>query len=245
MAEEAQDIEEVIIKGQKPLSIYKIPISVIRGLQGIGIEIIGRAKDYLLKWKGKNIFIGDWEEVTHFWRKALKPKLGTGTGGVLKYLEVLSRNMLAQEHSMSCAAACIRQLAKDNGIEMSEKVIRELAGTTEELGTYEKGMSNAAKKIFKENEFSEGTIDHIPVETSELIEILGKKKPWVAWIKESPNGGNHAIIIDKVENGLVYIRDPWPIEGINKGKGVEATVKLEDFEKVWSRTGKYAFWFKN
>uniref|UniRef100_A0AAU6WQ30 Peptidase C39 domain-containing protein n=1 Tax=Chryseobacterium endophyticum TaxID=1854762 RepID=A0AAU6WQ30_9FLAO len=63
-------------------------------------------------------------------------------------------------------------------------------------------------------------------------------------IKESPNGGNHAIIIDKFENGLVYIRDPWPIEGINKGKGVEATIKLEDFEVAWSRTGKYAFWFK-
>lgn len=241
----AQEIEEVILRGKKLQSIYSILANARIGFKKLGIETVAKADGYLLKWKEKPIFKGDFKEVNAFWNKILKPRIGTGTGGILKYLEVLSRNMVAQEHNMSCAAACIRQLAKDNGIEMTESAIRKLAGTTEELGTYEKGMSDAAKKIFKENEFSEGTIDHIPVATFELIEILGKKNPWVAWIKESPNGGNHAIIIDKFENGLVHIRDPWPIEGINKGKGVEATIKLEDFETAWSRTGKYAFWFKN
>lgn len=244
LAMTAEEIEEVVLKGKKAQSIYSILASARIGFKKLGIEILAKADGYLLKWKEKPIFKGDFKEVNAFWNKILKPKIGTGTGGVLKYLEVLSRNMIAQEHSMSCAAACIRQLAKDNGLEMTEAAIRKLAGTTEELGTHEKGMSDAAKRIFKENEFSEGTIDHIPVGTSELIEILGKKNPWVAWIKESPNGGNHAIIIDKFENGLVHIRDPWPIEGISKGKGVEATIKLEDFETAWSRTGKYAFWFK-
>ncbi|MDR2235426.1 MAG: hypothetical protein LBE92_04835 [Chryseobacterium sp.] len=245
LAMTAEEIEEIVLKGKKAQSIYNILANARIGFKKLGIEILAKADGYLLKWKEKPIFKGDFKEVNAFWNKILKPRLGAGTGGILKYLEVLSRNMVAQEHNMSCAAACIRQLAKDNGIEMTESAIRKLAGTTEELGTYEKGMSDAANKIFKENEFSEGTIDHIPVGTSELIEILGKKNSWVAWIKESPNGGNHAIIIDKVENGLVYIRDPWPIEGINKGKGVEATIKLEDFETAWSRTGKYAFWFKN
>lgn len=244
LAMTAEEFEEIVLKGKKAQSIYYILASARIGFKKLGIEILAKADGYLLKWKEKPIFKGDFKEVNSFWNKILKPRIGTGTGGILKYLEVLSRNMVAQEHNMSCAAACIRQLAKDNGIEMAESVIRKLAGTTEELGTYEKGMSDAAQKIFKENEFSEGTIDHIPVETSELIEILGKKNPWVAWIKESSNGGNHAIIIDKFENGLVYIRDPWPIEGINKGKGVEATIKLEDFEAAWRRTGKYAFWFK-
>ncbi|WP_379966989.1 cysteine peptidase family C39 domain-containing protein [Epilithonimonas sp. UC225_85] len=245
LAEDVQDIEEVILKGKKPRNIFDIGRNVRFGFRDLGIEIIAKADGYLLKWKEKPIFKGDHRELRYFWEKILQPKIRTGTGGVLKYLEVLSRDMLAQEHSMSCAAACIRQLAKDKGIEMSEAAIRKLAGTTEEMGTFEKGMSDAAKKIFKDNEFSEGTIDHIPVETSELIKILSKKNPWIAWIKESPNGGNHAIIIDKFENGLVHIRDPWPIEGISKGKGVKATIKLEDFESAWNRTGKYAFWFKN
>lgn len=245
LAMTTEEIEEIVLRGKKAQSIFNILSSARIGFKNLGIEILAKADGYLLKWRGKPIFKGDFKEVGAFWNKILKLKIRTGTGGVLKYIEVLSRNMVAQEHNMSCAAACIRQLAKDNGIEMTESAIRKLAGTTEELGTYEKGMSDAAKKIFKENGFSEGTIDHIPVETSELITILAKKKPWVAWIKESPNGGNHAIIIDKFENGLVHIRDPWPIEGINKGKGVEATIKLEDFETVWSRTGKYAFWFKN
>ncbi len=152
--------------------------------------------------------------------------------------------MVAQEHNMSCAAACIRQLARDNGIEMTEEAVRKLAGTTEELGTYEKGMSDAANKIFSGNEFSEGTIAHIPIETSELISVLGKENSWIAWIRESQEGINHAIIVDKIEDRLVYIRDPWPIEGISKGNGVEATIELRDFDIVWSRTGKYAFWFK-
>lgn len=244
LAEDAQDIEEVIIKGQKPLSIYKIPTSVIRGLQGIGIEIIGRAKDYLLKWKGKNIFIGDWEEVTHFWRKALKPKLGTGTGGVLKYLEVLSRNMLAQEHSMSCAAACIRQLAKDHGIELPEKVIREFARTTEEMGTFPDGILDGLKKVFKDKEIIGGWIYDPNISDANMAKLVSEKGSWIAIVRPF-NGKPHAIIVDKIIDNKVYIRDPWPIEDIGKGNGVEAIIDLDSFSQAWAQGSNYRFQIKN
>ncbi|PTT76441.1 cysteine peptidase family C39 domain-containing protein, partial [Chryseobacterium sp. HMWF001] len=241
LAEEAHDIEEVVLKGQKPLSIYKIPTSVIRGLQSVGIEIIGRAKDYLLKWKNKKIFIGDWEEVTNFWRKILKPKLGTGTGGTLKYLEVLSRNMVDQEHSMSCAAACIRQLAKDNGIEMTEASIRELAGTTKLFGTTDLGIELALRDIFKDKEIEALTYREYPdEEMHEIITQISERGSWIGSIH--PMGGKkHAVIIDKVLDSKVYIKDPWPLEGIGNGSGVEAIVDLEEFSKLWLRGGANKF----
>jgi len=36
------------------------------GLKNLGIEIIPRTKDYLLKWKEKPIFKGDFKEVNAF-----------------------------------------------------------------------------------------------------------------------------------------------------------------------------------
>ena len=191
--------------------------------------------DDFFKWLEDLFRSGKADEVFEF----------VGSGGNLKYLKILSRNMVAQEHSMSCAAACIRQLAKDQGIEITEEAVRKLAGTTKQFGTYEKGMSYAAKAIFKDAVFGEGTIDHIPLATKELVEVLTKKKPFIAWIRETSNGVNHAVIVNKFENGLIFIKDPWPLEGIGKGKGIVATIKLDDFDKVWSRTGKYTFWFKN
>ncbi len=235
-AEEAKDIEEVVLKGQKPLSIYKIPTSVIRGLQGIGIEIIGRAKDYLLKWKDKKIFIGDWEEVTNFWRKILKPRLGAGTGGAFKYLsEITSAKIFCQEEPMSCAAACIRQLAKDNGIEVSESVVRELAKTDFNTGTQLDRIKEAMKEIFKEMDVQVGTPDIGINDMKKTAEVISEvtKKPWIATLKP-PGGNRHTIIVDKIEDGVVHIRDPWDkTKGFGQENGVEATMSLDDFEYFW------------
>ena len=52
-----------------------------------------------------------------------------GSGGLLKYEKIISRNMVKQEHEMSCAAACLKQLSKDNGIELAEETIREMGKT--------------------------------------------------------------------------------------------------------------------
>lgn len=237
LAMTAEEIEEVILRGQKPLSIYKIPTFVIGGLQGLGIEIIGRAKDYLLKWKDRRIFKGDWEEITYFWRKILKPKLRTGTGGVLKYLEVLSRNMLAQEHSMSCAAACIRQLAKDHGIEMTEAAIRKLAGTKEEIGTTDLGIVLALEDVFKgRNIEAISYFKNADEAMPNILKDISKEGSWLTSIYPL-NGEKHAIIVDKIIDNKIYIRDPWPIEGIGKGNGVEAVVSLEDFVYSWVKGG--------
>jgi hypothetical protein len=52
-----------------------------------------------------------------------------GSGGVLKYFKIISKKMIAQEHNMSCATACIRQVSKDKKIILNEKTIKKIVKT--------------------------------------------------------------------------------------------------------------------
>ncbi|WP_294273900.1 cysteine peptidase family C39 domain-containing protein [uncultured Chryseobacterium sp.] len=244
LAMTAEEIEEVVLKGKKAKSIYSILVSARIGFKKLGIEILAKADGYLLKWKEKPIFKGDFKEVNAFWNKILKSRIGTGTGGVLKYLEVLSRNMVAQEHNMSCAAACIRQLAKDHGIELTEKVIREFARTTEEMGTFPDGILDGLKKVFKDKKILDRTFIRNPDHLMPLIlEDISKEGSWIGIVLPE-NGNYHVVIVDKIVDGKVFVRDPWPPEGIGKGKGVEAVIGLDEFADSWLRCGAYSYHVK-
>ncbi|GGB85088.1 hypothetical protein GCM10007424_26420 [Flavobacterium suaedae] len=173
-----------------------------------------------------------------------------GTGGFIEYLSVLSRNMFGQEDSLSCAVACIRQLAKDRNIIITEEKIRKFGNIVKGGPTYEKQMVAASEKIFKNKSFGEGILEHVEMPVLDLSHILSENGSWVAWVKNRETDRIfHAIIIDKIENGFVYVRDPWPIngiKGIDSGEpGVEAYLKLDEFEKRWNLSNRYAFWFKN
>ncbi|MDQ1856765.1 cysteine peptidase family C39 domain-containing protein [Chryseobacterium sp. WLY505] len=244
LAMTTEEIEEIVLQGKKVQSIFNILASARIGFKKLGIEILAKADGYLLKWREKPIFKGDFKEVNAFWSKILKPRIGTGTGGILKYLEVLSRNMVAQEHNMSCAAACIRQLAKDHGIELTEKVIREFARTTEEMGTFPDGILDALKKVFKDKEILDRTFIRNPDNLMPLIlEDISKEGSWIGIVLPE-NGNYHVIIVDKIVDGKVFVRDPWPPEGIGKGKGIEAVIGLDEFADSWLRGGASSYHVK-
>jgi hypothetical protein len=243
LAMTAEEIEEIVLQGKKAQSIFNILASARIGFKKLGIEILAKADGYLLKWREKPIFKGDFKEVNAFWNKILKPKIGAGTGGILRYLEVLSRNMVAQEHNMSCAAACIRQLAKDHGIELTEKVIREFARTTEEMGTFPDGILDGLKKVFKDREIDGGWVYDPNISDANMAKIISENGSWIAVVRPF-NGKPHAIIVDKIIDNKVFIRDPWPIEGINKGKGVEGIIDLDDFSQAWAQGSNYRFQIK-
>ncbi len=40
--------------------------------------------------------------------------------------------------------------------------------------------------------------------------------------------GHHAIVVDKIENGKVFVRDPLPINA-----GSSYSIELEDFERLF------------
>ena len=147
--------------------------------------------------------------------------------------------MFAQEHKMSCAAACIRQLAKDKGINITEQAVRNIANTTEEFGTFIDDIGPTLKKNFINNEIHFGHANMPQLSSKEIAEILSKNNSWIAVIKPT-NGIEHTIIIDKIVRKKVFIRDPWPINGISKtAKGVEAVIDIDDFVISWERVGQY------
>lgn len=177
----------------------------------------------------------------------------SGVGGVLKYAKIISRDVYKQEEWMSCAAATIRQLAKEKGLILSEKEIRLLAKTTE-TGTSNTNIYNALKTVFKDNDifaktYFENTDDF--KNFAKMLEDVGNEK-FITNVGLPPN--RHNILIDKIVGNKVIIKDPWPIEvdkayqlgkrgdGLEKifnnaQNGVVAEMDIKDFRKAWIEGG--------
>jgi len=166
----------------------------------------------------------------------------TGSGGVLRFTREISRNVFAQEEPMSCMAACVRQLIKDLGIHMSEAEVRILLKTADD-GTFDDNVIPALKKIFKE-------MDIVPVKAGSRGDLaedamkISRHGSWIASIH--PIGGmRHSVIVDRIVGKEVFIRDPWPKEGIGLSPfGVEGTVDLDEFLKAWNFGFTAAFYLK-
>ncbi|MHA7608977.1 cysteine peptidase family C39 domain-containing protein [Elizabethkingia meningoseptica] len=238
LVENAQEIEEVILAGKKPQSIFNILSNARIGFKKLGIEIVAKIDGYLLKWKDKPIFRGDFKEVNVFWNKILKPKLGAGTGDLMKYLEIISNDMIRQEHNMSCAAACIKQLAKDNGIEMTEEAIREFARTSEEMGTFPDGIIDAMNKVFSNKNIDVGMKFNPKISDIEMAKKLSEEGSWIALVLPRNSNVQHTIIIDKIVGNKVYVRDPWS-KDTNFGK--VAIMDINEFEYCWKYAQNWCF----
>ena len=170
--------------------------------------------------------------------KASGKVLLTGSGGELKFLKILSRNMFKQEEAMSCAAACIRQFAKDRKITLTEAEVRELAKTSK-TGTSHDGIKAAMKAVFKDKNLHAGCAGHSVLTAEEMALVLSNSDSWIAIVKPT-NGIRHTVIVDKIVGKQVYIRDPWPLEEFSKGmNGVEGIVKLDDFITAWEHGEKF------
>lgn len=226
-------------------ALNKISSATRKALQDIGMEIKW-VKDYFVVRLGKTpVFKGNEAEIEYFWNKILKSRIRTGTGGSLKYLRILSRNVLEQEHSMSCAAACIRQIAEDSGLVMTEKEIRTLLDTSVETGTTDLSIKLVLEEIFKDSKVEAlSYFRHSEDVMPNIVTEISKEGSWIGNIHPY-DGNKHAIIIDKVVGNKVYIRDPWPIEGIGKGTGgVEATISEKEFGVLWAQGGNYGYKIK-
>lgn len=166
----------------------------------------------------------------------------TGSGGVLRFTREISRNVFAQEEPMSCMAACVRQLIKDFGINMSEADIRILLKTADD-GTFDDNVIPALKEIF-------GEMNIVPAKAGSRGDLaddamkISRHGSWIASIH--PVGGmRHAVIVDRIVGKEVFIRDPWPKEGIGLSPfGVEGIVDLDEFLKAWNFGFTAAFYLK-
>lgn len=157
---------------------------------------------------------------------------------------------------MSCAAACVRQLAKDMNINLSERIIREAINTTHR-GTDAKDLYLGIRKLF-ENKTIIGEVWYTPG-VSDLKKFTDNISTIDGSFITNVGFGNkkHAIIVDKIVGNDVYIRDPWPLKGYdtkslifdNDGfvksdsvkwlekSGVEAVVDFNNFIEEWALGG--------
>lgn len=225
------------------LSLFLLVYQVALGISSF-INFLGKSVTFIKRFGRKGL-----TKLKKLNKKQLKEVFDSfefGSGGFLKYKKVISRRMIKQEHQMSCAAACITQLAKDKGIKITEKVVREFAGTTIDTGTVNTGIIKGMEKVFKSKDvvaksFFRNTEEVMPL----IIKDLSDEGSWIATIYP-PDGRMHAVIVDKVVGKDVFIRDPWPLEdlfseGVN---GVEAIVNMDEFAYSWLRGGSESFTVK-
>jgi hypothetical protein len=176
--------------------------------------------------------------------------LKIGSGGFLKYEKIISRNMVKQEELNSCVAACIKQLANDNKIDLTEEAIRILAKTTD-AGTDAPNTAKTLIKIFENQKTLELKMMYDPlISDINALKSVENNGSWITFIRPNATTKPHAVIVDKIIGKKVFLRDPWPLEGIDKVTffkaeyGIVAEANFDEFVKQWAFGGNYVFKIK-
>ena len=71
---------------------------------------------------------------------------------------------------------------------------------------------------------------------AEVAVRLTRADPWIAMLQ--PGEAAHFVIVEHIDNGLVYMLDPWGA-GPGTGKGAEVVMTLEEFVRAWIKVGRY------
>lgn len=150
-----------------------------------------------------------------------------------------SPNMVAQELDLSCGPACALQVLKDNGVirdnngnVITEKMLRTKTKYDPQLGGTL--LENIAKTLNRLHPGAKWRSGGMSPEAIPALNSTGHS--WIAGVKET-TGGGHAVIVDKIEDNIVHLRDPHQSESSKYGRsGIEGTMKLEDFLNIWKET---------
>jgi predicted double-glycine peptidase len=129
---------------------------------------------------------------------------------------------------MSCGAACVRQLLRDAGVDVSEARIRELAGFHPELGMFLDGLRDALNELHA----AAGVYEYGTAKT-EQFHLYAHVVPFIALVcTPSP----HFLIVDEIGLSEVRVRDP---AGTPEGPSVGAIGWMDRraFVERWDDAG--------
>lgn len=151
--------------------------------------------------------------------------------GITLRREAATGAVLGQTEGYTCAANSLRMALEDLGIVRSEKYLADSLNTTRNganILDIPKALDNAYVEGIKT--ISRGGIKdkNITVGTLEKLLKKGDKKAIVSVRTEE--FGSHAIVVDKIEKGRVFVRDPLPLN-----QGSSYSITIEDFEKVFNK----------
>jgi RHS repeat-associated protein len=157
-----------------------------------------------------------------------------------------SKRMLAQQRPYFCGAACALQILNDasvirnpKGIVITQEMIAKMAKyDPDKGGTLFDSLPKIMSKLNPRLTYEGGGV------YANWFDPLNKLgHPWIAGLQEK-GGDFHAVIVDKVEGDLVYLRDPTQTASAKYGYvGLEGTMKVEDFVRVWEAGDFSAIWW--
>ncbi|WP_185146896.1 cysteine peptidase family C39 domain-containing protein [Chryseobacterium echinoideorum] len=179
LAEEAQDIEEVIVKGKKFQKGGGDATKSFAENAGIKIE----------RWISETKIFG-------------------------------------QSTDHTCAATSLRMILHDKGIlKLEDELARALK--TDANGASILDIPDAL--YFKRLEDEVTAISESKIALPKLLEKLqdGDKAIISIGTREF---GSHAVVLEKVENGKVFLRDPLPMN-----QGTSYSMKMEDFKEIFKQ----------
>jgi hypothetical protein len=129
--------------------------------------------------------------------------------------------LLGQANESSCVAASIRMVLKD-GAQIPEAFIRQAAHVDLQGGK----LSDAVKALEAFGASGFRAVDKASLQT--LEEALSRG-PLIASVKTDVTGGAHALVVDSIKDGKVFVRDPYP-----PGAGASYAVAVADFLKAFT-----------
>ena len=137
------------------------------------------------------------------------------------------RKIYGQAEESSCVAAACRMLINDStGVEVPEPILRNFINSDLKKGTV---LSKVPKGIDELKETKYFDINHIRASYHDGITVKDLENSLKNGVGISVQvGGKHngyyALVIDKIKDSKVYIRDPWP-----RGSGASYSISVEDF----------------
>lgn len=133
--------------------------------------------------------------------------------------------VIGQTSDNTCVATSLRMVLEDKGILRAEE---ELARA---LKTDNKGASilDIPEALYLKRLDEVITITEKKISLQKLEKILeeGDKAIVSVWTEKL---GGHAMILEKIENAKVFLRDPLPIN-----KGASYKINLEQFEEIFNQ----------
>ncbi|CAD7802300.1 hypothetical protein CHRY9390_00908 [Chryseobacterium aquaeductus] len=147
--------------------------------------------------------------------------------------EIPLGSIVGQTKDYTCASNALKMILDDLGIVRSEDYLADIIDTVHKGANRGANILDIPKGLMKESRFDAieaiargGKKDVISVNALEkLLKKPGRKAVVSVQHKDF---GAHAMVVDKIENGRVFLRDPLPMY-----QGSSYSVALEDFKKVF------------
>ena len=165
--------------------------------------------------------------------KGKKPQKGGGdinktfaeNAGIKIERWITESKIFGQSKDYTCASTSLRMVLDDKGIVKSEEYLAK-ALNTDKNGASILDIPDALYNSYLDEVI---TIAQKDIKFSKLLENLedGDKAIISIGTREF---GSHAVVLEKVENGKVFLRDPLPMN-----QGTSYAMKIEDFKEIFKR----------